>query len=77
MVKPAPKKSTLPSRAWAISSTCTLCGNCVQVCPTQSIFLDKNQYVIDSDTCDGNAICAKVCPVDAIYKLSWIVPGKR
>jgi Pyruvate/2-oxoacid:ferredoxin oxidoreductase delta subunit len=58
------------SRKFVISAKCTLCGNCVQVCPTRSIFLTSLQYVIDTDTCDGHAICAQVCPVNAISELS-------
>ncbi|MEO5971185.1 MAG: 4Fe-4S binding protein [Bdellovibrionia bacterium] len=77
MEKPAPKPPAPPSRTWVITSICTLCGNCIQVCPTKSIFLGSKQYVIDSDTCDGNALCARVCPVNAIHELNPKDPKKR
>ena len=70
MEKPLPQKTAPLSRTWVISPICTLCGNCIQVCPTKSIFVAQKQYIIDSDTCDGNALCARVCPVNAIHKLN-------
>jgi len=35
------------------------------------------QYAIDQDKCVGCARCAKVCPVDAIYKTTYTAPHNR
>jgi ferredoxin len=63
-------------RVHQINASCTLCGACIQVCPTESIFLGRIQYLIDSDTCDGSAVCVKVCPVDAIVPFIEEIPIK-
>ena len=65
----------MSGRTFAINSFCTSCGNCIQVCPTGSIFFATAQFLIDSDTCDGSAVCAKVCPVDAIHPKSKPSPA--
>jgi len=35
------------------------------------------QYTIDQDKCVGCARCAKICPVDAIYKTTYTAPHNR
>lgn len=51
---------------YRINVRCNLCEDCVSVCPTQSIFFGKTQFVIDSDSCHGCGVCMAVCPVDAV-----------
>ncbi len=51
---------------YKITSACTKCEACITVCPTSSILMGQRHFVIDSDTCDGNAVCVKVCKDAAI-----------
>jgi ferredoxin len=44
---------------------CTGCGDCVEVCPTESITLEKDKAVIDDD-CSECGACVDECPNEAI-----------
>lgn len=47
--------------------TCTGCGNCILVCPTDALALvDDKATVASPEACDYSARCEPVCPVDAI-----------
>lgn len=45
---------------------CVLCGNCVQVCPTNSLKFGDNKITYDRDTCILCNRCEKVCYYEAI-----------
>lgn len=51
-----------------LAEECTACGDCLPVCPTQSISLKSGAYRISADSCeecDGHADspkCVAVCP---------------
>jgi ferredoxin len=47
--------------------TCTGCGDCVAVCPTQALALEGGKAVVaQPQACNYGAVCEAVCPVDAI-----------
>jgi heterodisulfide reductase subunit A len=55
---------------------CTGCANCVQVCPTSAIHLEKQEGVlslaeVDSFRCIGCGNCLVICPVKAISLPGW------
>jgi ferredoxin len=52
--------------AYVISSECTTCGACKEVCPTGAISEGDEQYSIDPDTCVDCGLCEPECPVEAI-----------
>jgi ferredoxin len=47
--------------------TCTGCGDCVTVCPTQALALAGSKAVVaQPQACSYCAVCEAVCPVAAI-----------
>ncbi len=50
-------------------ATCTQCGKCIDVCPVQAIYRDKNGIVrINKDICVGCFICVSVCPEEVMMQ---------
>lgn len=49
------------------SRLCTLCGDCVEVCPTECLSIGTGrEVVLAPQSCVNCAVCAAVCPVNAI-----------
>jgi len=49
------------------TDTCTGCGTCVDLCPTDAISLENNEYAVrQEESCIGCGVCARFCPEKAI-----------
>ena len=57
-----------------IQPNCTSCADCESVCPTFSIFRGRNQFVVDTDTCEECGFCAMACKVNAITLAPRVPP---
>lgn len=54
---------------WYNNNLCIACGECVEVCPTNSLSLkvDRNpKIIIDRKSCDLSGKCIEVCPSKAL-----------
>jgi len=54
--------------AHVIIDTCTLCGSCVEVCPSECIKEGEDQYFIDPEECIDCGTCIDECPSESIYE---------
>jgi len=49
------------------SRACTLCGDCVVVCPTECLSISREvEIVLVPQTCINCSVCEAICPVSAI-----------
>jgi NAD-dependent dihydropyrimidine dehydrogenase PreA subunit len=48
------------------SRLCTLCGDCVTICPTDCLAIGARVVVLVPQSCINCAVCEAVCPVAAI-----------
>ena len=57
-------------RYWDIDYTrCTSCRECVEACPFNAMFYDaEGDRVFKCDTCQGEPLCAHVCPTGALTR---------
>lgn len=49
---------------------CTGCGECVEVCPTDAIRLERSVAVVDQAECTECEVCLGACPEGAILSVS-------
>ncbi|WP_066495623.1 4Fe-4S binding protein [Abyssisolibacter fermentans] len=50
-------------------SHCTQCGECIDICPVEAIYRDKNGIVrINKDICVGCFMCVGYCPEAAMMQ---------
>jgi Fe-S-cluster-containing hydrogenase component 2 len=40
---------------------CTECGECIEACPYEGIFLQGGAAAMKCDLCEGDPVCVKVC----------------
>lgn len=55
----------MPRTPQVDSSLCTLCGACVEVCPTQAISIGEEGCITISDKCIKCCACVKMCSQNA------------
>jgi formate hydrogenlyase subunit 6/NADH:ubiquinone oxidoreductase subunit I len=48
------------------SRLCTLCGDCVDICPTDCLSVADLEVVLVPQSCIHCGVCEAVCPVAAI-----------
>jgi len=49
---------------------CTGCGECVEVCPTDAIRLERSVAIVDQAECTECEVCLGACPEGAILSVS-------
>ena len=59
----------LKSRAFTVTDKCLDHRDCINEIACPSFFLDGGRVHIDADTCVGCAVCAQICPENAIMPL--------
>ncbi|MBU0573085.1 MAG: 4Fe-4S binding protein [Candidatus Margulisiibacteriota bacterium] len=49
-----------------ITTDCTGCGACAEVCPVKAIHPTGDKYLIVEEECTNCGQCDDICPVEAI-----------
>ncbi len=47
------------------SEKCTACGTCIEVCPTDTIFLKNGKAHVEEANCRNCQVCMTICPENA------------
>ena len=46
---------------------CVGCATCLEICPMETIYSEKNKAIVDPERCIGCGVCAHHCPENAIH----------
>lgn len=54
---------------------CRGCGECLEACPNNAVFLRDSKAFINQTKCTSCQICAEVCPTGALQLRSTVTPA--
>lgn len=54
----------------ACKNACTMCGICVENCPSGAIYTQREHAVIDPELCVDCTLCSTLCPEGIIAQLT-------
>ncbi len=66
-------RHALLPRPYVDQAACTLCNECVTVCPTDVMRVGGERLEIDYDGCINCFLCEDVCPEDAIFEKTGLL----
>lgn len=61
-----PDSQKLETEIGVFQDRCSLCSNCVSICPQKAVEIKNDKLVIDHSRCDGCAQCMSVCHYKAL-----------
>jgi len=59
----------LKPKAFVVTDKCTDHRDCINTIACPSFYIEEDRVKIDADTCVGCAVCAQICPENAIRPL--------
>lgn len=60
--KPAQRQTAFP---FVKVEKCTACGQCMDICPTDTIYLKNGKAFVDESNCRNCQVCMTTCPENA------------
>jgi len=56
-----------------VKNKCNLCGQCLQICPKQALFINKERVKLNSKDCIHCLCCHEVCSEGAVrLRKGWL-----